>query len=142
MALEKWHKLVHAYEDAGYTDSVKEAKDVVKAVPGGTEAEIRLYLAKQNAEEGEAIKPASVSDDQVKEFREKELPGYQELASGKVTKEQYLAKLGLDTQKMKKFQNENEDTFKGFFMLIMLSRAGIISLIIGAGTAYKLCANA
>ncbi len=48
----------------------------------------------------------------------------------------------MDAQKKMKFQNENEDTFMGFFMLIMLDRAGIISILIGAGAAYKLYANA
>lgn len=137
-----WNKEVGRVEDAGYTDMIAQSKEVVKVIPTGSDGEIRLYLAKQNAEDGDAIKPSSVSDDEVKEFREKELPQFQDLASGKETKEQYLAKLGLDSQKIEKFKNENEDTFKGVFMLIMLSRAGIISLVIGAGTAYKLCANA
>lgn len=83
-----------------------------------------------------------MTDDEIKEFREKQLPGFEELASGKVTKEQYLAKFGLDPDKMKKFQNEEGDTFKGLFMLITLSRAGLISMVVGAGLAYKLSTNA
>ena len=142
VARGEWNKAVRTYQDAGYTEMLTEAKDAVKAIPTGSDGEIRLYLARQNVEEGEAIKPNSVSDDDVKEFRDKELPHYQDLASGKETKEQYLARLGLDPAKMKKFQDENESTFKGVFLLIMLSRAGIISLVVGAGTAYKLCANA
>jgi hypothetical protein len=142
VALERWHKIVHEFEDAGYTESVTEAKQVVKAIPTGTDAEIRMYLAKQSADEGDVVKPASVSDDQIKEFREKELPDYQNLASGKITKEQYLAKLGLDSAKMKKFEDEEEGTFKGVFLLILFSRVGIISLIAGAGLAYKMSTNA
>jgi hypothetical protein len=142
VALGQWNKVAHAYEDAGYTESIKEAKDVVKVIPTGSDAEIRIYLAKQNVEQGEAIKPGSVSNDEIKEFREKQLPQYQDLASGKVTKEQYLAKFGLDPDKMKKFQNEEGDTFKGLFMLIMLSRVGLISMVVGAGLAYKMSTNA
>jgi len=142
VALERWHKLVHAFEDAGYTESVADAKQVVKAIPTGSDGEIRMYLAKQNADEGDAIKPASVTDDQIKEFREKELPDFQDLASGKQTKEQYLAKFGMDSAKMKKFEDEEEGTFKGVFLLILFSRVGIISLIAGAGLAYKLSTNA
>ena len=142
VALEKWHQVVLAYEDAGYTDSITEARQVVKVIPTGSDAEIRIYLAKQNVEEGEAIKPGAVSADQIKEFREKQLPGYQDLAAGKVTKEQYLAKFGLDPERMKKFQNEEGDTFKSLFMLIMLSRSGLITMVIGAGLAYKMSTNA
>lgn len=142
VALERWHHIEAAYQDAGYTDSIKEAKEVVRVVPTGAEGEIRMYLAKQNADEGEAIKPAAVADEDVKAFREKQLPQYQELASGKVTKEQYLARMGIDSDKMKKFQDEEEGTFKAVFLLILFSRVGIISLIAGAGLAYKLSANA
>jgi hypothetical protein len=142
VALERWHKIVGTYQDAGYSESIAEAKKVVTVVPTGSDGEIRMYLAKQSVEDGEAIKPASVSDDDVKEFREKQLPEYQDLASGKVTKDQYLAKMGLDSDKMKKFQDEEEGTFKGVFLLILFSRVGIISLIAGAGLAYKLTANA
>lgn len=142
VALEKWNKVVHGYEDAGYTASIKEAQDAVKVIPTGSDGEIRMYLAKQNAEDGEAVKPSSVTDADVKEFRAKQLPEYQDLAAGKVTKDQYLAKMGLDTEKLKKFQNEEGDTFKGLFMLIMLSRVGLVSMVIGAGVAYKMSTNA
>jgi len=142
VALERWHKIVHEFEDAGYTESVAEAKKVVKAIPTGSDAEIRMYLAKQSADEGDVVKPASVSDNDIKEFREKELPDYQNLASGKETKEQYLAKFGMDSAKMKKIEDEEEGTFKGVFLLILFSRVGIISLIAGAGLAYKMSTNA
>ena len=142
VALERWHKVVSTYQDAGYSESVAEAKEIVKIIPTGSDGEIRIYLAKQNADEGEALKPAAVSGDDVKEFREKQLPEYQNLASGKVSKEQYLAKFGLDSEKMKKFQDQEEGTFKGVFLLILFSRVGIISLIAGAGLAYKMTANA
>lgn len=142
VALGQWNKLAHAYEDGGYTASVTEAKQVIKVVPTGSDAEIRMYLARQMMDENDAIKPSAVSDDDVKEFREKQLPQYQDLAGGKITKDQYLAKLGLDSDKMKKFQNEEGDTFKGLFLLITLSRVGLISMIAGAGLAYKMSTNA
>lgn len=142
VAMGWWHQITRGFQDAGYTASVAEAKEVVKAIPTGSEAEIRMYLARQSVDEGEVVKPASVSDDQVKEFREKELPEYQSLASGKETKEQYLAKNGIDTEKMKKFQDTEENTFKDVFLLLLLSKMGIVSLIIAAGVAYKLSTNA
>lgn len=42
-----------AIEDGGYAMSVKEAKAVVTVIPTGSDAEIRMYLAKQQADEGQ-----------------------------------------------------------------------------------------
>jgi hypothetical protein len=137
-----WNGVLSTVQDAGYSERLTEAKEVVKAVPTGSDTEVRMYLAKQNADDGEAIKPASVSNDEVKEFKEKELPEYQDLASGKLTKEQYLAKAGVDAEKLKKVMNEEGNTFKAFFILYTLNLRAIISMVIGAGLAYKFSTNA
>ena len=136
VALGWWNRIL----DEGYTESVKEARVVVKAVPTGSDAEIRGYLARQSADEGEVVKPASVSDDEVKVFKEKELPRYQELASGKLTKEQYLAQFGHKLDK--KSETEDADTFKGLFILLTINIRGVISLVIAGGLAYRLSTNA
>jgi hypothetical protein len=142
VALGWWHNLVRDVEDAGYTASVTEAREAVKAVPTGSEAEIRTYLAKQAVDDGEKPDPGSVSADDVKQFREKQLPEFRNLASGKETKQQYLAKNGFNADDEKKMQDTAEGTFKGVFLLLLLSKVGIISLIAGAGVAYKLSTNA
>ena len=118
------------------------AKEAVKAVPTGSDAEIRNYLAKDAASADEKPDPKAVSDDDVKQFREKQLPEFQDLASGKETKEQYFAKLGIDPAKMKKAEDTVEDTFKSVFLLLLVSKVGIFSLIASAGLAYKLSTNA
>jgi hypothetical protein len=123
-----------------YTESVAEAKQVVKAIPTGSDAEIRKYLADQTAEDSDVVKPGSVSDDDVKHFRERELPQYQDLASGKITRDQYMA--GNDPEKAKKFENHEGDTFKGLFVMIAFNMYGVASLVFGGGLAYKLSANA
>jgi hypothetical protein len=137
-----WNHSIREAEDAGYTESLTEAKKVVKAIPTGSDGEIRMYLARQTADDGEAIKPASVSDEEVKEFKEKELPEYQNLASGKLTKEQYMAQSGMDPEKLKKFMSEEGNTFKALFILLTLNLRSIISMAIGAGLAFKLSTNA
>ena len=114
----------------------------MKAIPTGSDSEIRIYLARQEVEPGEMPKPASISDDQVKEFRDNELPEYQDLASGKMTKEQYWAKNHFDPNEAKKLADTEDSTFKGLFTLLTLTRFGIISMIAGAGLAYRLSANA
>lgn len=144
VALGWWHEIVKDIEDAGYSASVAEAKQAVKAIPTGSDAEIRMYLVKQRVDEEADVQPAAntITDEEVKEFREKQLSEYQDLASGKETKQQYLAKNGMNSEDMKKFQDSEEGTFKGVFLLLLMSKLGIISLIVAAGTAYKLSTNA
>ena len=136
--LGTWNQLL----DEGYTDSIKEAKEVVKAVPTGSDAEIRGYLARQSADEGETVKPGSVSDEEVKEFREKLLPEYQNLAAGKETKEQYLINAGANPDKVKNFQEDQANTFKAYFMLQTLGLRRIILMVVAGGLAFKLSTNA
>jgi hypothetical protein len=137
-----WNSVISVAEDAGYSERLTQAKEVVKAVPTGADSEIRMYLAKQAAEDGEAVKPASVSDDEIKEFKEKELPEDQDFASGKITKDQYMTQAGMDPEKTKKFMSEEGNTFKAFFILYTLNLRAIISMVVGAGLAFKLSTNA
>jgi len=143
VALGWWHDAVHKIEDLGYTANVAEAKEVVKAIPTGSDGEIRQYLFKQrvsDADEQSTVK--TVTDAEVKDFRQNQLREYQDLASGKETREQYLAKNGIDSNAMKKFQDTSEDTFKDIFLVLMFSKMGIFSLIVAAGLAYKMSTNA
>jgi hypothetical protein len=149
VALDRWHKgseingeITQAIEDGGYTESVKQAKEVVKVIPNGSDAEIRMYIAKQQAEDGQPPKLESISNDQVTDFRNTELTNYQDLASGKLTKEEFWAKNGFDPKEAKKAADTEESTFKGLFILLTLTRAGIFSMIAGAALAFKLSANA
>jgi hypothetical protein len=142
VALGWWHQTTHGFEDAGFSMIADSAKEVVKAIPTGSDEEIRNYLAKEAAGEDDKPDPKAVSDDAVKQFREKQLPEYQDLASGKETKEQYFAKHGIDPAKMKKAEDAVEDTFQGLFLLLLLSKVGIFSLIASAGLAYKMSTNA
>jgi len=126
----------------GFNEQLTEARTVVKAVPTGSDEEIRMYLAKQAAEDGDVLKPAAVTTDQIQQFREKELPEYQDLASGKLTKQQFVINHTRDPEKAKKSQSEESDTFNGFFMLATLNVRSIISLVIASGLALRLSTNA
>jgi len=142
VALGWWHKTTHGFEDAGFAMIVDTAKEVAKAIPTGSDAEIRNYLAKDAVGEDEKPDPKAISDDDVKQFREKQLPEFQDLASGKETKEQYFANHGIDPAKIKKAEDTVEDTFQGLFLLLLLSKVGIFSLIASAGLAFKMSTNA
>jgi hypothetical protein len=147
VALGWWHEFSPAQIfNSAYTNSVMKAKEVVKAVPSGSDEEIRSYLAreqaKENAEAGEKPNPASITKEDIKEFREKSLPEFQELASGKMNRDQYNAKNGIDPTKLKSEEDSEEGTFKGIFLLLLLSKINLVSLCGAAGLAYKMSTNA
>jgi hypothetical protein len=125
-----------------YETTVNEAKEVVKVVPHGSDAEIRLYLVKLAAKDGDTITPGKISDEDVKFFREHELPEYQGLASGQITKPQFEQKHELKTSLTQEEKQEDEGTFKAFFLLFLLSKLNLFSLAGAAGLAFKMSTNA
>jgi hypothetical protein len=148
LTLQMWgsnedvNNIKQAIEDGGYAARVKEAKEVVKAIPTGSDAEIRVYLARQQIDEGEAPKLDTISNDEVKQFRETELTNYEDLAGGKLTKEAFWAKNGFDPKEAKKLINTGETAAGGLVAIVAVFKAGIIAMIAGAALAYKLSANA
>jgi hypothetical protein len=146
VALSWWHEAIPgSVFNTAYTNAVIEAKVVVKEVPTGSDEEIRNYLAreqvKEDGEEGAKPNPAAIAKEDIKEFREKHLLQFQDLASGKMTHEQYNAVNGINTIREQSRDTE-EGTFKAVFMLLLLSRANLISLCLAAGLAYKMSTNA
>jgi hypothetical protein len=143
VALGWWHEgLSTGFGDSAYTVNVRQAKEVVTAIPTGSDGEIRNYLAKEEADDGDKPDPGSVSDDDVKQFRDKDLPEFQDLASGKMTEAQYDASKGIDPVREKQLEQTEESTFKGVFLLLLISKANIVSLVVAAGVAFRLSANA
>lgn len=127
---------------SAYADAVVEAKKVVAAIPTGSDAEIRSYMAKTQSEDGDTkVTPASISDDDVKEFRENYLKEDQDLASGKLTKEQYEQKNDIKTSETKDEEDSQDNTVKGIFLLFLLRPSNLISLGFAGVLAFRLSAN-
>jgi hypothetical protein len=130
-------------KESSYEANVAEAKKVVAAVPTGSDQEIRIYLAKEDADAGEKPDPKSVGDDEIKDFRETTLPHMRELASGKVTKEEFDKQHQAHEAENKADQLlSDEGTFKAIFLLLLLSKLNLFSLAAAAGLAFKVCSNA
>jgi hypothetical protein len=145
VALGWWHEAEASdmrLAATAYTDSVAEARTAVQAVPTGSDVEIRAYLAKQAGLDGEKVAPGSITDEQVKTFRETQLPQYQGLASGQITKEQFAEQNDLKLSKTNEEQQSDDNTFKGIFLLLLLSKSNLFSLAAAAGAAFKLSTNA
>jgi hypothetical protein len=122
-----------------YEAAVAEAKKVVAAVPTGSDAEIRAYLAADAAgDSGEKADPAAVSAEDIKDFRETTLPLMRKLASGETTKEQFIGKtesqIGHNT-------TADDFSFAAYFMGLVVKRSNIFSLIAAAAMAYKVAAG-
>lgn len=145
VALGWWHeieaKMLKTAQSA-YANAVAESKEAIKAVPDGTDYEIRMYLAKRSDDEGLKIKPSEIPDGALKEFRKIQLPEYQQLASGKISKEQYEQQHEIKTSMTAAEKAEDDNTFKSVFLLLLLSKVNLFSLAAAAALSFKLCANA
>jgi hypothetical protein len=143
VALGIWQDVTGAKVGASlYDKQVGQARQAVKMMPTGTDMEIRNYLAVAQAEDDDKPNPVAVTDEDIKQFRDKELPGLQDLATGKITREQFNAQNNIDPKKEAKQSEDEEGTFKGVFLLILLARSNIFSLIAAAALAFRLSANA
>ena len=142
IALSWWHEETTSIGDSAYADSVKEAKEAVRMVPTGSDSEIRVYLVKQAVEDGDDVTSNSISDDQVAEFRTNELPVFQSLASGQLTRDQYNAKNGITAAQEKMDESSDTGGVMVFFLLLFLRKTTIVAMCAGAGLAYRISANA
>lgn len=145
VALGWWHEFTETeLKEAAalYATTVTEAKAAVKAVPTGSDAEIRAFLVKEAAKDGEQVAPGTVSDEEVRYFRDNQLPEYRGLASGQITKEDFEKKNEIKTSMTQAEKQDDENTFKGIFLLLLLSKANLFSLAAAAGLAFKMSTNA
>ena len=146
LVAQQWFKAedTTAPQKSNYEERVGEARKVLEAVPNGTDQEIRLYLAKEQAEDGEKPDPKSIGRDEIKDFRENGLPHYRDLANGKISKEEFDKEndVTLSAEDRQKEQKENERTFQWVFLALTLSKFNIVCLIGAAGIAYRMTADA
>jgi hypothetical protein len=145
VALSWWHDLAATESgivQSAVNDSLAEAKAVVQAVPTGSDVEIREYLARQSETAGVKLNPADFSADDVKEFRDNQLPIYQKMASGQITNGLFGKGSDVTTPPARDEPDTDENTFKGVFLLLLLSKTNLFSLAAAAAVAFKLSTNA
>ncbi|MBC8097588.1 MAG: hypothetical protein H7Y43_17435 [Akkermansiaceae bacterium] len=147
VALNWWNEVKTggaALTESIYEESVKEAHRVVTAVPTGSDQEIRIFLAKEEAVEAEtAPNPGAVAAEEIQDFRENALPEYRDLASGKLTKAAFMERFQSPKNTADNIDKEEDSrTFQTIFMLLILGKVGLFSLCAGAGLAYKMSTDA
>jgi hypothetical protein len=133
-----------ATEKSGYEAQVEEAGKVVAAVPNGTDQEIRLYLAKEQADDGEKPDLKSVEAEEIKEFKEVDLPYARKLADGTFSKEDFDKEhtVAMSAEDRQKEKEDGERVFKWVFLAFVMSKFNIVCVIGAAGIAYKMIADA
>lgn len=140
-----WHDAVQTQAklaNAAYDFSIAEARAAVKIIPTGSDAEIRAFLAKKSAEQGEEIPAAAISKREVREFQAARLPEYQALADGRMSKEKFLAEHNLKAMRAPGETADTSNTFNGFFLLLLSGKVNLFSLAAAAGLAFKLSSSA
>ena len=129
-----------------YDARVAEAKKVVAAIPNGTDQEIRLYLAREQAGDGEKPDPKSIELDEIQEFKTEDLPDYRKLADGTITREAYEKEreqtVELTAKERQEEKELGERVFKVVFLAFLLSKFNLVCMAGSAGIAYKMIADA
>lgn len=151
LVTSKWFHEGEGHEDgqppkSDYDERVAEAQKVMAAMPNGTEQEIRLYLAREQADEGEKPDPKSVDPDEIRQFRAEEFPRYRKLADGTLTREAYEKEreqeLAMTAEQRKEDREIGERVFKVVFLAFVLSKFNLVCMAGSAGLAYKMIADA
>jgi len=140
-----WHKATETrlqYAQSAYANAVIEAKEVVKMVPTGSDTEIRAYFARQSDDGGVKLGTGDFSSDDVKDFRENQLPEYRGLASGQISKAEYETNHDIKTTETQTDEDSEQSTFQGLFLLLFVTKANIFALVAAAALAFKLSTNA
>jgi len=116
-----------------YEEQLEYAKRATQAIPEGTEAEVRAFLAKEETFGDYKPKPEEMDPEEVAELQ-KELPKYRDLVAGKITPEQLA--------KMEKMESDPEvDEFVAkldriFFIIEVLGVFNIVNIFLGVGAAF------
>ncbi len=126
-----------AFHSPSYDERMAEAKEAVAAQ---TDDQIRNFIQNQNRREfekyagkGEKYEPEGVTNEEVKEFKDSDLKGFQDFANGKPSRAEYEKELQNDRV------TETWITRIGTALLVVVTTGllGIIPLIIAICIAYR-----
>ncbi|HYT58916.1 MAG TPA: hypothetical protein VEL06_02020 [Haliangiales bacterium] len=109
-----------------YETQLASAKEAVRAIPTASDAEIKAFLARDNAD------PNQISDEEIQQFRQKELPKLREFASGK------RGRKDID-----KNMQDVKDSMVGDFLIFKesFSLFTLLWIFLGVGSAYKIASG-
>lgn len=115
---------------AAYESAIDDAKEMVRAIPTGSDVEIRNYLIKR---EGSAD---AVTDEDIAQFKEDEdYKQAKDMASGKITFEQFRANIDKALHEL----DETAGKAVGAIGAVRMLSIWLIGLV--GGTAYKIAAG-
>ncbi|MBI3882193.1 MAG: hypothetical protein HY301_19295 [Verrucomicrobia bacterium] len=118
--------------EKNYQEQLAHARKLVEGVPNGSDEEIREWMVKDARADGEKLRAADITADEIKVFQDFELKAARELAGGKQSKEDFRARVR---------QNEDLAINSVFGRIYFWVRAiGIFSIVFiigGTGLAYR-----
>ena len=120
------------FETASHERYDKRMAYAKEAIGLQSDAEIKTLLAKETAE-GETLKTAEITDDEIKDFRENELPLLKDFVNGKPSRQEYEKSL----LKVKSSFSYN--------LLLLKESVGLFTLLwlfLGIGSAFKVASGA
>lgn len=133
-----------------YQEMVADAKEMTGAIPNGTDEEIIAHLKKEYGD-GDGLfadEDMEITADDVKDFRDEQLETYRRLANGQMTydqwkKEWWDADDPGDAEEVAALEDdalaeEEERTFKFYFILLVMSKFNLACMAAAAGLAYKM----
>lgn len=128
-----------------YEERLEYAKEALAAIPTGSEKEIRAFLVKQYAEEGEKVKPEAIEAEEVAAMKE-ELTELRDLVNGKITKERYAFKK--EGAEGGSSEGDEDEEFQGsgayniLLLAMSLSWFNVVCMVAGVGLAYRMSTDA
>ena len=126
----QFDQFIDETESEAYQSEVDYAKRAVQAIPNGNEKELRDFLAKEQSDENDVVKPEEVEGEEIAELRE-QLPRLRDLASGKIAKADY-------GKGLRKGSDELEATgiLRIYFLIRALGIFNLVNIVLGVGAAY------
>lgn len=126
----RFDKFVDEAANDLYTGRLDYAKRATQATPTGSDEEIRIFLAAEQSFEEHKVKPEEVEAEEITMFKE-ELPELRDLASGKITKEQYNKDLAEGREAL-----EKSGIIQIVFFIAGLGIFNIVNIFLGVGAAF------
>jgi len=113
-----------------YAEQLAYAKRAITAIPNETDEEIRNFLAKEFSIEEYRVKPEDIETEDITDLKT-ELPKLRDLASGKITKEEFNKDFIAGQEEL-----EESGALGIYFLIRTLGLFNIVNIVLGVGAAY------
>jgi len=104
-----------------------------EAVAAQSDAEIKTLLTKDRVDDGEKPEAIKISDEEIKTFRDEELPLLKEFVNGKPTRQEFQKNI---------MQFKNSFSYNSMLLKESVGLFTLLWLFLGVGSAFKIASGA